>query len=130
MSKKLWAVMGAMMKCSQGVAPGSLLVIRPTMMVGKKPAATVMDFAPMTNIPPFGMCNSKSNPQVIAATAAAQGVHTPMPCIPVTTGPWSPGAAKVTLMKMKALTEKCTCKCAWNGTIEIKNAGQTAVKIA
>jgi len=126
---KTWAVMGAQIKCSQGAAPSSLMVIRPTMMVGGKPAATVMDFAPMTNIMPFGMCNSKSNPQVIAATAAAQGVHTPMPCIPVTTGPWSPGSPKVKLMKMKALTDKCKCKCAWNGQIEITNPGQTKVTL-
>lgn len=126
---KLWAVMGAALKCSQGVAPSSLVVIRPTLNVGGMAGATVMDFAPIVNIPPFGMCNSTSNPMVISATSAAMGVHTPMPCIPVTTGPWSPGASKVKAMKMKALTKDCKCRCSWNGEITITNAGQTKVKV-
>ena len=33
-------------------------------MAGGPMAATIMDFAPMANIPPFGMCMSLANPQV------------------------------------------------------------------
>ena len=66
--------MGAMMQCSFGVAPSSLVVL-PTsqVMAGGPPAATIMDNAPIVNIPPFGMCNSPSNPTVAVATAAAAG---------------------------------------------------------
>jgi hypothetical protein len=53
------------------------------------PAANIMDHVPMLNILPFGVCSSPANPTVVAATAAALGVLTPMPCIPA---PWAPGA--------------------------------------
>ena len=83
-------VMGATLQCSFGVAPSSLMVIPkgPPTMAGGPLAASIMDFAPMVNILPFGMCTSAANPSVIAATAAALGVFTPMPCVPVTVAPW------------------------------------------
>ena len=40
-------------------------------------------------------CNSPSNPMVAAATTAALGVLTPMPCIPMTIAPWMPGSSTV-----------------------------------
>ena len=41
--------------------------------------------------------------------AAALGVFTPMPCIPVTAAPWAPGAVGLTINNMPALnvTSKC-----------------------
>ena len=54
-------------------------------------AANTADVAPMVNVPPFGMCQLISNPMVAAATAAALGVFTPMPCVPVPAGTWIPG---------------------------------------
>ena len=64
--------MGAQLTCSMGVSP-SVLTITPENMTNasKLPAATIMDYIPMKNIMTFGMCNSKTNPVVIAATAAA-----------------------------------------------------------
>jgi hypothetical protein len=119
MSNKL-VVNGAGLKCSQGLAPSTLTVL-PTKKIeaDKQPGATIQDFKPNVNIAPFGMCNSTSNPQVISATATAQGVHTPMPCVPVTTAPWSPGSSIVTFHGEKALTADSKCNCAWNGSIEI-----------
>ncbi|MDH3755958.1 MAG: DUF4280 domain-containing protein, partial [Acidimicrobiia bacterium] len=95
--------MGAMLMCSFGVAPSSLMVL-PTNMVnaGGKPAANIMDNVPMANIMPFGMCSSLSNPTVAAATSAALGVLTPMPCIPVIPAPWTPGAATTKVAGMPA----------------------------
>lgn len=119
----------AQLKCSMGLAPSVLTVIRPNITATGKPAANIMDFAPMTNVAPFGMCNSTSNPTVIAATAAAQGVHTPAPCVPATTAPWTPGCVKVKLAKMPALNDSSKLMCMWAGSIEVTNAGQTKVKV-
>ena len=105
------------------MAPSVLNVIPSArVMVEGKPAASIMDIAPMTNIPPFGMCMSLSNPTVAAATAAALGVLTPMPCVPVTT-PWKPGAAKTMVGGMPALTVGSTCQCSWGGVIQIMTPG-------
>ena len=77
--------MGAMMMCTFGMAPSSLVVLPVNrVMTDQVPDANIMDHVPMVNIMPFGMCMSPSNPIVAAATAAALGVLTPMPCIPAT----------------------------------------------
>src|SRR5579884_4090889 len=90
--------MGAMMQCTFGMAPSTLAVL-PTNMVltNGVPDANIMDHEPMVNIMPFGMCMSLANPTVAAATSAAMGVLTPMPCIPNTPAPWTPGATTVLL---------------------------------
>src|SRR4051812_21433356 len=122
-------VMGAMLKCSEGLAPSSLVVTPEKMVMGcSVPAANIMDFTPMKNIMPFGMCKTQANPTVAAATSAAMGTPTPAPCIPVTTSPWSPGASKTMIGNQPALTKDSTCKCAWTGTIEITDAGQSTIK--
>ncbi len=123
-------VTGAMLQCPFGVAPSTLNVL-PTNMVNATnlPAATVADMVPMLNIMPFGMCTTPSNPQVAAATSAALGVLTPMPCIPVVTAPWTPGAVKVQIRGVPALHSGCTCMCAWGGVIAITNPGQVAVQV-
>ncbi|WP_437298088.1 DUF4280 domain-containing protein [Sorangium sp. So ce426] len=120
---------GAKLKCSEGLSPSSLTVL-PIIGadVDEQPTATVMDHAPIVNIAPFGMCKTQTNPQVAAATAAAQGVLTPMPCVPVITAPWSPGSSVVTISDQKALTDDSKCKCAWSGSIEITDPG-TGVEI-
>lgn len=119
-------VHGAGLKCSEGTSPGTLSVLPVNMASGDDAeAATVNDCVPFVNIPMFGMCKTQANPQVAAATSAAQGVLTPMPCVPVITGPWSPGADGATLAMQKALTKDSTCSCAWTGTIEITDPGST-----
>lgn len=91
-----YVCMGAMLKCSFGMAPSTLMVTVPLRpMIQNKPKATIMDFAPMVNIMPFGMCQSMSNPTVASATSAAMGVLTPMPCVPVIVTPWAPGGSGV-----------------------------------
>ena len=121
---------GASLMCAMAMPPGTAsLTVLPTTGVtaGGAPAATIMDFAPMTNIATFGACMSPSNPQVAAATAAAQGVLTPQPCIPVTTSPWAPGSPTVTIQGNPALTATDTCLCAWGGSITIVVPGQETV---
>lgn len=120
-------VLGATLKCSFGAAPSKLVVIPPMYTATKKAIATIMDHAPTVNIMPFGMCSSTTNPQVIAATAAALGVLTPMPCVPVTAAPWAPGALKVKVGKKAALLATCKLNCSWAGIIEVTDPGQTKV---
>ncbi len=122
--------MGAMLQCSFGMAPSSLMVIpKGTPVIASMPAATIMDFAPIANILPFGMCSSLANPMVAAATTAALGVLTPMPCIPVTVAPWTPGAIKVKINGFPALPSTAICNCAWGGVIKINAPGQFKVSV-
>lgn len=115
--------MGAKMMCSFGAAPSTLAVLPANrVMIENKPAATIQDFAPMMNIMPFGMCMSMANPQVAAATAAASGVLTPQPCIPVTT-PWKPGAPTALVGGQPMLNNTSTCNCAWGGVITVIDPG-------
>jgi hypothetical protein len=126
----LQVCMGAMMTCTFGVAPSSLVVL-PTnkVLTGYVPDANIMDHIPMTNIMPFGMCMSLANPTVAAATAAALGVLTPMPCIPNTPAPWVPGAPTVLLGNMPTLDNTCQLMCMWGGVITFTNAGEETVMV-
>ncbi|MES2164873.1 MAG: DUF4280 domain-containing protein [Pseudomonadota bacterium] len=121
--------MGAMLKCSFGVAPGTLMVLPANAVLTAVPDANIMDNKPMVNILPFGMCQSLANPMVAAATAAALGVLTPMPCIPATTAPWVPGSPTVLIGNMPALNNSSKLMCMWGGVIEINAPGQATVSI-
>jgi hypothetical protein len=121
-------VSGAALQCSMGASPGSLTVLpNGRVSANQMAVATVMDFAPTTNVAPFGMCTTLSNPQVASATSAAQGVLTPQPCMPVTTSPWTGGSQKVTVGGLPALTDQSKCTCTWGGQISITNPGTTTV---
>jgi len=117
-------VLQAKLSCDKGTAPSSL-VLQPVLEgeAGGLTIATVQDFVPNKNVLPFAMCTTQANPQVAAATAAAQGVLTPQPCIPVITAPWSPGAKDAELQGIAMLTADSTCQCAWSGKIEITDPG-------
>ena len=122
--------MGATLKCSFGMAPSSLVVLPLNrVMTSNKPAANILDHIPMTNIMPFGACQSLANPQVAAATSAAMGVLTPQPCIPVTTSPWAPGAATVMIANQPALDTPSKLVCSLGGQISIQQAGQTTHQV-
>jgi hypothetical protein len=123
-------VNGATLMCSMGMAPSSLVVLPINKMLsGNQPAATIMDHIPMTNIMPFGMCMSPANPQVAAATTAAMGVLTPMPCIPATSSPWIPGTPTVLLGNQPCLDNTHTCMCMWAGVISVSVPGQVTEMI-
>ena len=120
---------GAMMQCSMGAAPSSLVPTPKTVMTSNVMAANIMDHVPMMNVMPFGMCQSPANPMVAAATAAALGVLTPMPCIPVTVAPWAPGSPTVLLCGMPALNDSSKLMCMWAGVISINMPGQMTHQI-
>ena len=121
--------MGAMMQCSFGAAPSSLVVLPANKVLTVTPDANIMDNKPMVNILPFGMCSSMANPTVAAATAAALGALTPMPCVPVIPAPWAPGSPTVLIANMPALNSDSKLMCAYAGVIQITNPGQTTVVI-
>lgn len=121
--------MGAMTKCTFGVAPSTLMVLPANLVLTGVPNANIMDNKPMVNVLPFGMCQSLANPMVAAATAAALGALTPMPCIPMTTAPWLPGAPTVLLANMPTLNNSSKLICNWGGVIGIDMPGQFTVSV-
>lgn len=120
---------GAMMKCSFGMAPSTFNATPRPVLTSNQPAGTIMDHAPMLNVPPFGMCTSMANPQVASATAAALGVLTPMPCVPVLPAPWVPGAPTVLITNFPALDNPSKLMCAWGGVINFVTPGQMTHQI-
>lgn len=120
---------GAMLKCSFGAAPSSLVVLPANRTLTAMPFANIMDSKPFVNILPFGMCQSMANPAVAAATAAKFGTLTPMPCTPVTPAPWAPGSPTVLVANMPALNNSSKCMCSYGGVIEIVNPGQMTVQV-
>jgi hypothetical protein len=120
-------VMGATLQCSFGLAPSSMVVLPTNKVLSSTPAANIMDNKPLLNILPFGMCTSLANPMVAAATAAAMGVLTPMPCIPATAAPWAPGCPKALIANMPALENGSKLMCNWGGVIQVVNPGQVKV---
>ncbi len=104
---------GAILGCSCGAGgTGTLMVIPNTR------AANINDGIPMLNILPMGLCGSPANPAVAAATGAARGTLTPMPCIPVTST-WVGGSPNIQSGGASALQPSSTLKCAWGGLISI-----------
>lgn len=120
-------VAGAAVQCTMGLAPGQLLVTSQAMVLaGGMPVATITDAAPITNITPCGMCTSLANPQVAAATAAALGVLTPMPCVPVPAGIWQCAGTPMIGGK-PALSTDATLTCSYGGCLRIVSPGQMMV---
>ena len=122
-------VTGAMMECTFGMAPSSFIALPegPPVNASKMAAGNISHIIPIGNIPPFGMCISPTNPVVAAATTAALGVLTPMPCVPAIPDPWEPGNPTVLVNGMPALNNTCMCTCAWGGVITFTEAGQMTV---
>lgn len=121
--------MGATLQCSFGAAPSTLVVLPTNRVLTQTPAANIMDNVPFLNIVPFGMCQSMANPAVAAATAAALGALTPLPCTPVPAGPWAPGSPKVLVGGLPAVDGNCKLMCAFGGVIQVVNPGQVKVQL-
>src|ERR1039457_1712018 len=117
--------MGAMMQCTFGLAPSSLVVLpKNQIFTDQMPDANIIDHVPLVNIMPFGMCTSLANPTVAAATAAALGVLTPMPCIPNTPAPWATGAPTARLGNAPTLDNVSKLMCVWAGVIQFTAPGE------
>lgn len=113
-----------------GIAPSVLVVVpQNRTIVGGKPGANIMDNKPLMNVMPFGTCLSLANPLTAGLTAAALGVLTPGPCIPVTPAPWAPGSPTVLIGGQPALNISSKCMCAYGGAISITFGGVVNVTI-
>ena len=109
---------GALSMCTFGVAPMPLTFLPTSMaltMVG--PAGTCAGCVPFLNVKPFGVCMSILNPVTASLTAAAFGVLTPGPCIPVPAGMWIPTAPTVITAMGPILTQESMLMCAYAGQI-------------
>lgn len=122
--------LGAIVQCPFGAAPTPLVFLPTSMIFGKTgPMGSIIDFVPFLNVMPFGICMSLANPVTAALTAAAWGVLTPGPCIPVPAGPWLPAKPTV-LSKLGPLTNDSTkLICAYGGVIQVNMPAQFTVMV-
>ncbi len=119
----------AMCTCIFGTAPVPLMATsQQTVLIGGMPAATIMDGAPISNVPTFGMCSNPANPAVAAATAAALGVLTPMPCVPATVS-WAPGCPTVLACGKPLLNNTSKLMCSYGGMIQVSMTPAMTVKV-
>lgn len=117
---------GATMRCTMGTSQASLTVlpIRTVNLTGK-PMANISDHLSFVNLGQFGRCRSLGFPATAAATAAAHGKLTPMPCVHNTPFPWMGGKNDYIIKGDPALLKSSKCQCMWGGTISLVNDGQT-----
>lgn len=113
------------MRCSMGTSQAKLTVLplRTVFLTGQ-PMANISDHLTMVNLAPFGRCRSLGFPATAAATAAAHGKLTPMPCSHNTPFPWMGGKDDYIVKGDPALLKSSTCSCLWGGTISIVDDGQ------
>lgn len=117
----------AKMKCSCGDKISTLTVFPDrTIWLTGQPQANISDHISMRNIAPFGKCHTTAYPPTGAATAAAHGKLTPMPCVPGTTICWKNGKNDVLLQNSPALLATSTCRCIYGGVISVVNDGQSS----
>ena len=116
------ACLGSMCQCPMGVAPTPLTFLPGTLLGPTGPVGQIPDCIPFLNIIPFGVCKSMVNPMTASLTAAALGVFTPGPCIPVPAGTWLPIKPNVLAPKGPVVTSDSMLICAYAGVIQIKVA--------
>jgi len=122
-------VSNAVCACTFGMAPSVLEVLPLALTMGQSmPAGNINSATPFAEVMPFGMCMSLANPAVAAATAAALGVLTPMPCTPVTSV-WAPGSPTVMIGGMPALNNTSMAVCGFGGVVTISFPGQVQIMI-
>jgi hypothetical protein len=103
---------GAMIKCSQGAAPGKLKIIRMSTKGCSSGVGNIGDMKPGVNLPPtFGAC---------MATPTC-------PCSPTPVGPWS-SSSKVKVDKLPVLDKGSKLQCVRGGSIQILYAGQGSIQ--
>ena len=116
---------GATMRCSFGDKSARLTVYPDrTVFLTGQPMANISDHTSLYNIAPFGKCHTTRYPATGAATAAAHGRLTPMPCVPGTMTNWRNGKNDYIIKGSPALLKSSYCKCCYGGIIRIVKDGQ------
>lgn len=116
---------GATMRCSLGDRSARLTVYPDrTVFLTGQPMASISDHTSLYNIAPFGKCHTTRYPATGAATAAAHGRLTPMPCVPGTKSNWRNGKDDYIIKGNPALLKSSYCKCCYGGIIRIVKDGQ------
>lgn len=116
---------GATMRCSFGDKSARLTVYPDrTVFLTGQPMANISDHTSLYNIAPFGKCHTTRYPATGAATAAAHGRLTPMPCVPGTKSNWRNGKDDYIIKGNPALLKSSYCKCCYGGIIRIVKDGQ------
>lgn len=116
---------GATMRCSFGDRSARLTVYPDrTVFLTGQPMASISDHTSLYNIAPFGKCHTTRYPATGAATAAAHGRLTPMPCVPGTKSNWRNGKDDYIIKGNPALLKSSYCKCCYGGIIRIVKDGQ------
>ncbi len=120
-----YVVLGAMTECTWGSMDSRLILpMSHGVYIKGRAQLNIMDFMPIVNILPFGMCSSLLNPLVAAATIANQGVLRKMPCIPVVVTPWMNGKKDKLIENQPALLCSSMNMCLFAGLITINDDGQ------
>ena len=116
---------GATMRCTFGDRKAKLTVYPDrTVFLTGQPMANISDHVSLYNIAPFGKCHTTSFPPTGAATAAAHGKLTPMPCVPGTHSNWMQGKDDYIIKGDPALLKSSFCRCCYGGVITITDDGQ------
>lgn len=116
---------GATLKCTFGDRQSKLTVYPDrTVFLTDQPMANISDHTSLYNIAPFGKCHTTSFPPTGAATAAAHGKLTPMPCVPGTNSNWMNGKNDYIIKGDPALLKSSFCRCCYGGVITITDDGQ------
>ena len=115
---------GAILSCPMGFIPAVMNIIPKLISGSFRPLASITDCISYLNVSMFGPCKSLLNPVTAAQTAAAFGVLTPGPCMPVPAGVWLPTKPNVTTLTGPVLTNNSMLICAFAGIIKINMSGQ------
>lgn len=120
-----YVVEGATLKCSFGDSSSKLMIpVKHEVYINNKTQGNMMDYIPMVNITPFGLCSSPTNPAVIAATAASFGKPQKVPCIPAIAAPWMCCKNDVLITNFPAILKSSKLMCMWCGVITVEDDGQ------
>ncbi|MBS0272450.1 MAG: DUF4280 domain-containing protein [Proteobacteria bacterium] len=123
--------MTSMLQCLFGLVPTPLIVLPDrTVSVNGSLVGNITDCIPFLNIEPFGECTSLANPEVLIATAAAGGVLTPMPCVPITPDPWISEALGAEVNGAPVLDQMSTLMCIWAGLIHVDEPGNIVLTVS